>query len=101
MRMLGVGRWALSGLVLFENVALTGFGVLVGVPVGRRAAEKLILAAQSEEQMDMFAMVPFVRAETPWICGALVLVTTIVSVVPAAVRLARLDLALSAKDVAR
>jgi len=101
LRMLGVGRLSLGGLLLLENLALTGLGVLAGVPVGRWAASQLIMAAQSEEQMDLFAMVPFVRPETPWLCGALVLVTTVVSVVPSAVRLARLDLASSAKDVAR
>jgi putative ABC transport system permease protein len=101
LRMLGVGRVVLAGLLLFENLVSTGVGVLVGVPVGRWAAERLILAAQSEEQMDMFAMVASIRPETPWLCAGLVVATTLVSVVPAGLRLAKLDLAGSSKDVAR
>jgi len=101
LRMLGLGRWSLALSFVAENVLLAGAGVLAGVPIGRVAAEALILAAQSEEQMDMFAMMPFIRPQTPWLAGALVLVATLVSVVPAIVRLSRLNLAASAKQGAR
>lgn len=101
LRTLGVGRGALAGSVVAENLLLALAGVLAGAPLGKAATRFFILAAQTEEQMDLFAMVPVVAPQTLWLASGLVLASVLVSVVPALWRLSRLDLAAAVKKVAR
>jgi len=101
LRTIGMGRFALAGMVLAENVVLALIGCLVGMPLGVVAAKAFLLAAQTPEQMELFAMVPVVRKETPYGAALSLLVALVAAAAPSLVHLGRLDLAAAVKRVAR
>ncbi|MFM7322419.1 MAG: FtsX-like permease family protein [Armatimonadota bacterium] len=101
LRTIGMGRLALAGMLLAENVALAACGCLAGMPLGVSAAKAFLLAAQTPEQMELFAMVPVVRPETPWSASLSLMLAVAAAAVPSLVHLGRLDLAAAVKRVAR
>ncbi len=98
MRTLGVSRREVGTMVTTENLLLALFGTAIGLPVGGWFVKQFILAAQTEEQMDLFSMKPALTGETYALAAALIFVVVLVSQWPALRMLNRLDLAKSTKE---
>ena len=98
MRTLGVSRWEVSAMVTIENLLLALVGTAVGLPIGRWFFEQFWLAAQTEEQMELFTMKAYVFPSTYILAGSLIIAVVLASQFPALRMLNRLDLAKSTKE---
>ena len=98
MRTLGVSRREIAMMVTLENLMLAVVGTAAGLPIGRVFFERFWLAAQTEEQMELFSMKASVLPMTYVLAGGLIFAVVLVSQLPALRMLERLDLAKSTKE---
>jgi putative ABC transport system permease protein len=98
MRTLGVSRVEVGLMVTVENLALAVIGTVVGLPVGGWFVRQFVIAAQTEEQMELFSMKPALATGTYMLAATLILLVVLVSQWPALRMLNRLDLAKATKE---
>jgi putative ABC transport system permease protein len=97
MRTLGVARWQVAAMITIENLALGLIGVLIGLPIGRKFVEYFFLAAQTEEQADLFTFEITIYPQTYVVTALTILAVMLLSQLPSLVYLNRLDLAKTTK----
>lgn len=85
-------------LLTVENLLLSLFGILIGLPVGRYLVESFINIAQTEEQMELFSLKVVVQPFTYLLAAVLILVVVLISQIPAIMGLNKMNLAKSTKE---
>jgi putative ABC transport system permease protein len=98
MRTLGVSRREVGLMLTIENLILALFGTAVGLPIGGWFVKQFVVAAQTEEQMELFSMKPALTVQTYVSAAVLVIIVVLVSQWPGLRMLGRLDLAKSTKE---
>lgn len=98
LRTIGVSRRQVALMVGAENLAVALIGVAIGLPFGHWFVGWFWLAAQSQEQQDLFTFTIAVRPETYVVSAAAIFAAVLVSQIPALRMLGRLDLAQATKE---
>lgn len=98
LRTLGVSRAELVGLIGLENAILTLVGIVIGLPVAKSLTQGFLIAAQSEEQMDLFKMSVSVRPQTYILAASVILAIVVFAQIPSFIAATRLNLAQAAKE---
>lgn len=94
MRTLGIDRWQIAGIITIENLLTALLGSAIGMPMGRALVEGFVSASQSE----YFVFRASVFPATYGIASATVLLTVILSQLPALADVHRMDLARATKE---
>jgi putative ABC transport system permease protein len=98
MRTIGISHRQIIGLITFENFILASIGVVIGLPLGRLFVEYFILAAQTEEQMELFSMRLVVEPTSYVISAGIIFAVVFLSQLPSLHHIMRLDLAKAVKE---
>ncbi|MCB8932802.1 MAG: ABC transporter permease [Chthonomonadaceae bacterium] len=98
LRTIGVSRRQVALMVGAENLIVALIGIAVGLPFGRWFVGWFWLAAQTQEQQDLFTFTITVLPETYVASGLAILLAVAVSQLPALRALGRLDLAQATKE---
>lgn len=98
LRTIGVSRSQIAWMVGTENLALALLGVATGLPFGRWFIGWFWLAAQTEEQQELFTFNVALKPETYWMSALAIVVAVALSQLPALRLLGRLDLAKATKE---
>lgn len=98
LRTIGIERQRIALMVGAENMIVGLIGVLIGLPFGRFFIEWFWLAAQTEEQQELFTFAIAVKPLTYVVSAAAIILAIAVSQMPALRMLARMDLAKATKE---
>jgi len=98
LRTIGVSRAQVAWMVGTENLALAVLGVVAGLPFGHWFIGWFWLAAQTEEQQELFTFNVALKPETYWVSALAIFLAVAVSQLPALRLLGRLDLAKATKE---
>ncbi|MDR7419486.1 MAG: FtsX-like permease family protein [Armatimonadota bacterium] len=98
MRTIGVDGWVILGMITVENLLTALIGVALGLPLGRLTVEGFLRAAQTEEQMELFAMKVVVNPQTYVLTATAIVIVVLLSQLPSILQVNRLDLARATKE---
>jgi putative ABC transport system permease protein len=98
MRTIGIGRWPIFRLIGVENLMMAVLGVAIGLPAGHMLVIVFLRAAQTEEQMEVFAMQAVIRPATYVLAAVATVAAMMLSQIPALIQVGRLNLARATKE---